>query len=152
MAVAALAFGIIAIIFAFIPGLNFVAPLIGVLGIGLGLIARRRLRTAGEPTDMATGGLVTSIIGTVFGLIFYIACVACMGGSSLLFNNMMQQMQQQGIDMQRAEEEMRRSMERAIEKGKELQEEREEQKEQQDRRPDGTSREEKAEPLKPGQV
>ncbi|HOO71067.1 MAG TPA: hypothetical protein PK926_04830 [Spirochaetota bacterium] len=118
MSALALMFGVIAIVFSFIPGLNFIAPIFGVIGIALGYSARKKLLSQGRPADIATGGMITSIVGTVFGLLFYLACAACLGGSGLMMDKMMRDIQEQGFDMQRLEEQMKQSMEKAIEEGR----------------------------------
>lgn len=51
-----------------------------VLGIILGALGRKNV----EKKGIATAGLVCSIIGLVLCLIFYIACVACIGGLAAL--------------------------------------------------------------------
>jgi len=81
MAVASLVLGIISLIFALIiPGFQFLAPIVGIIGIILGIIARKNLKAANQPSGMATAGMVMSIIGTVLGVIMYLLCVACVGG------------------------------------------------------------------------
>lgn len=117
MGVAALVLGIITILFAFIPGLNFISPFIGVLGITLGVLARNRLKKEGKPADIATGGMVTSIVGTIFGFITYMACAALFGGGGYMFNNMFREMEKQGISVQKVQDEMRKKMEKAMQEG-----------------------------------
>jgi len=74
MAVGSLVLGIISIVFAlFIPGFQWIGALTGIVGIILGVQARKFRGQEG----MATAGMVCSIIGTVLSLILYIACVAC---------------------------------------------------------------------------
>ena len=51
-----------------------------VLGIILGALGRKNV----EKKGIATAGLVCSIIGLVLCLIFYIDCVACIGGLAAL--------------------------------------------------------------------
>ncbi|GEM_PF-1509974 len=136
MAVAALAFGIISIVLSLIPGLNIFGLVFGVIGIALGITARNRLRREGKPADFATGGMITSIIGTVFSFLFFLACAACVGGSGLMFDRMMRQMQEQGFDSQRIQEEMKRSMEKAMEQGRMQQQEQNRQDQSQQPRPE----------------
>ena len=118
MAVAALAFGIISIILSFIPGVNIIGMIFGVIGIALGASARKKLRQQGKPADFASGGMITSIIGTAFSFLFFLACAACFGGGTFMFDRMLRDMQKQGFDSQRIEEEMKRSMEKAMEQGR----------------------------------
>jgi hypothetical protein len=56
--------------------------LLGVLGIIFSSVARSRAKAAGQPTGLATAGLVLSIIGTIFAFIFFLACVACIAGAA----------------------------------------------------------------------
>ena len=73
-AVTSLVLGIVAIVFSFI-GLSIPFGLIiGIVGIVLGIVAKKK-----NPTGMATAGLVLSIIGTVLCAIVFIACMACVG-------------------------------------------------------------------------
>src|SRR5271157_5264805 len=81
MAIASLILGIVAIVFAFIPFINFIAPIFGIVGIILGAIALKNLKAANQPTGTAAGGLVVSIIGTVLSVLIWAACAACIGGS-----------------------------------------------------------------------
>jgi len=78
MAVASLVLGIVSIIFAFTGFLAFIGAITGIVGIILGALAMKNLKAENQPTGMATGGLVTSIIGASLALILYLACVACM--------------------------------------------------------------------------
>lgn len=77
MAVGALVLGILSLVFAFfVVGFQWVGALIALVGIVLGAMGRRDPMRAG----LATAGLVCSIIGLIFSLLLYIACVACVGG------------------------------------------------------------------------
>lgn len=78
MGIASLVLGIISILIAvFTVGVyGWVAAIIGIIGIILGTLGRKDA----EKKGLATAGLVCSIIGVVLGLIFYIACIACVGG------------------------------------------------------------------------
>ena len=82
MAVAGLILGILSLVGGSIPGVNaFPLWLFGIVGIILSAVARTKAQKAGQPTGMATAGLVLSIIGTVFALILWIACIACVGAA-----------------------------------------------------------------------
>lgn len=82
MGIASLVLGIISILIAiFTVGVyGWVAAIIGIIGIILGTLGRKDAAKKG----LATAGLVCSIIGVVLGLIFYIACIACVGGLASL--------------------------------------------------------------------
>lgn len=74
LAIASLVLGTVAIVFSFI-GLSIPFGLIiGIVGIILGVMAKKK-----NPCGMATAGLVLSIIGTVLCAIVFIACMACVG-------------------------------------------------------------------------
>ncbi|SDL40221.1 hypothetical protein SAMN04487759_11733 [Kandleria vitulina] len=79
MAVASLVLGIIAIVIGlFTTGLlGWLGAIIGIVGIILGVLARKN-----NPSGIATAGFVCSIIGTVISLLFYLACVACLGAGA----------------------------------------------------------------------
>ena len=80
MAVTSLVLGIVAIVFSVI-GLGFpMGALMGIVGVALGAVAKKK----NPENGMATGGLVCSIIGTVLSLLFFIACAACIGSAASL--------------------------------------------------------------------
>ncbi len=77
MGVCSLVLGIIAIVCSFfLPGLNWLGAVLGIIGIIFGALGRKNV----EKKGLATAGLVLSIIATVLGLITWIACAACVGG------------------------------------------------------------------------
>jgi ABC-type microcin C transport system permease subunit YejB len=81
MAVAGLVLGILSLIGGSIPVANaFPMWLFGILGIILSATARSKARKAGQPTGIATAGLVLSIIGTIYAFIFFLVCVVCAAG------------------------------------------------------------------------
>ena len=80
MAVASLILGLVALVFSFVPGVEWIGTITGLVGIILGAIARKNP----EKRGLATGGLVCSIIGFILSIILYIACVACIGTAALL--------------------------------------------------------------------
>ncbi len=80
MAVASLILGIFSILFSFTGPISFIGIILGAAGIVLGALARKK-----EPSDTATGGLVTSIIGCAMALLFNLACVACFMGGKKIF-------------------------------------------------------------------
>ena len=76
MGVASLVLGIISLLIAlFGSAIGWLGGILGIIGISLGALARKN-----GQGGIATAGLVLSIIGTVLGLLFYLACVACIGG------------------------------------------------------------------------
>lgn len=85
MGVASLVLGIIAIVIGvFSAGtLGWIGAILGIIGIILGALGRKNLPE--DKRGMATAGMVCSIVGTILCLLFYIACVACLGGIAALY-------------------------------------------------------------------
>lgn len=87
MAVAALILGIAALVLGFvpIPGGGIIGLICAIVGVILGAISRKKLKEAGQPSGMATAGMILSIIALVLDVIVLIAAVACVGviGSAL---------------------------------------------------------------------
>ncbi|MBE5779638.1 MAG: hypothetical protein E7331_09965 [Clostridiales bacterium] len=78
MGVASLVLGIIALVIAiFVPGVQWIGAIVGLIGIILGVQGRKNP----EKKGIATAGLVCSIIGFVLSIIFFVACVACIGAA-----------------------------------------------------------------------
>lgn len=82
MAIASLVLGIFSILFALTGPISFIGIFLGAAGIVLGVLARKQ-----QPSDVATGGLVTSIIGTVISLLINLACAACLYGGFKMFED-----------------------------------------------------------------
>ena len=82
MGIVSLILGIIAIIIdiATLGTGGIVSVILGVIGIIFGALGRKKA----EGQGIATAGLVLSILGVNFGLIVYIACVACVAGAASL--------------------------------------------------------------------
>ena len=83
MAIASMVLGIISLaLFWVLPlPVDFIIPIVGLI---LGIIGKRRLADFGEPTGLATAGIVLCIIALAYATLFWIACVACVGGLALL--------------------------------------------------------------------
>jgi ABC-type microcin C transport system permease subunit YejB len=82
MAVAGLILGILSLVGGSIPVANsFPMWLFGLIGIILSSLARSKAKRSGQPTGMATAGLVLSIIGFSLSLIIFVACLACAGAA-----------------------------------------------------------------------
>lgn len=88
MGIAGLVCGILAVVFIFIPGLGLIGPIIGIIGIVLSAVGRKKAIDNGLDTGLATAGLVLSIIGTVLSIIGYMACIACVGGIVGTYNGL----------------------------------------------------------------
>ena len=87
MAVAGLILGILSIVGGSIP-VTAVFPmwLFGLIGIILSAIARKKAKSTGQPSGVATAGLVLSIIGFILALITFIACLVCAGAAASAFS------------------------------------------------------------------
>lgn len=77
MGVVSLIFGILAVILCWIPGINIVGVILGVLSIVLGAVGKSVANKKGKPTGVATAGLVLGIIATAIALGAWLACSVC---------------------------------------------------------------------------
>ena len=85
MGIASLVLGIVSLVCGcFLPGLQWIGSIAGLIGIILGALGRKN----SEKKGIATAGLVCSIIGFVLSTIFYVACVACASIGSGLINGL----------------------------------------------------------------
>lgn len=74
MAVAALVLGIIGIVFSWFP---LLAVPLAIIGMILGIVARKNAVNTAQPTNMATAGLVVSVIGIAISILITVACISC---------------------------------------------------------------------------
>ena len=88
MAVAALVLGIAALVLSFVPGISFISPICAIVGVVLGAIARKKAKEAGQPTGMATAGMVLSIITLVLSLIVVVLCGIVLGGTAAVLGSL----------------------------------------------------------------
>ncbi len=86
MAAAALVCGILGIVGGFIPVVQYFTLVLSIVGIVLGVKARKDLGAQGQPTGMATAGMVLGIIGVAFAVIGIIAMAACASAFASLAN------------------------------------------------------------------
>ena len=112
MAIAALVLGIISLVFACTP-IAFIAPIVGVVGIVLGAIARKNGKAANQPTGAATAGLVMSIIGVVLGAIIWLACMACTHAASKVGEEVLKNDKelQKAVESLKDDKELKKAME-----------------------------------------
>ncbi|HWE28426.1 MAG TPA: DUF4190 domain-containing protein, partial [Polyangia bacterium] len=75
-AVAALVLGIFGIILSWFPAALLGVPL-ALVGLILGILARKNAQETQQPTGMATAGLAVSIIGLTLGILLSAMCFAC---------------------------------------------------------------------------
>ncbi len=114
MAVASLVLGIISLVFLFFGPLAWIGGIVGVIGIILGAIARKKLKAENQATGTATAGMVMSIIGTVLTAIITIACIACIAAGSKEFNKSLEK----ELNDPKFKEELRKEMEKGLKEGK----------------------------------
>ena len=76
MAVAALVLGIFGTILCWFPAVVLGVPL-ALIGLILGILARKNAQESQQPTGMATAGMVMSIVGLTLGILISAACFAC---------------------------------------------------------------------------
>ncbi len=91
-AIAALITGIIALLLSWIPGINLLAFLLGIVAVVTGVIGLRNANQRGEGRKgMAIAGLVTGILALIVGVLVYV------GLASFINNNpeLQQQIQEQ---------------------------------------------------------
>ena len=81
LTIAGLVLGIVAIVFIFIPGVNWLGWICGVVGIVISAIAISQSKKAGEKNGMAVAGLVLSIISIALGII--VVMIACIAGCTI---------------------------------------------------------------------
>lgn len=79
-ATASLVLGIIGVVFWFFGYSSLVSVVVGIIGIILSSNAKK----AGFVGGMQTAGFVLSLISLIGGAIFFVACVACVGGLASL--------------------------------------------------------------------
>ena len=76
MSIAALVCGILGMVGGFIPVVQYFTLILAIVAIVLGAKAQKKAKMNGEPTGMATAGLVLGIISTAFtGLM--VLCAVC---------------------------------------------------------------------------
>jgi len=77
-AVAGLVLGIIGIVFGLLSGYFSIAGLpIAIVGLILSVSGGKKLKAAGQPSGIATAGLVLGIIAVVFTGIAFFTCGIC---------------------------------------------------------------------------
>ena len=77
LSIVSLILGIASIVLAWFYMINIAALVSGIVGIILAAKGKKGLQASGEPTGMATAGLVLSIIGLVLPIIGFFTCTLC---------------------------------------------------------------------------
>jgi hypothetical protein len=79
--VAALVLGILATVSSLTGFLFFIGVPLGIVGLILGIVARKNAVQNNQPTGMATAGLVLGIIGLALGVLMWILCAGIFAAS-----------------------------------------------------------------------
>ena len=82
----AMVLGIVSVVFAWLGWLTLLGLVCGIVAIVLAVKGKKASVEAGEPTGMATAGLVLGIIGVVLSGIMVICIVACGSLSCAVLN------------------------------------------------------------------
>ncbi len=75
LAIVSLVLGIVSLVLAWFGYFVFLGLAASIVGLVLAVMARKQ-----DPSGIATGGLVTSIIGVCLNGLIAVSCVACAGG------------------------------------------------------------------------
>ncbi len=73
-AVASMVLGIVSLVFCW--WLFFLGLPCGVVGLILGIVGKKQMDAARQPSGMAVGGLIMSIVGIVVSMIYVVTCIA----------------------------------------------------------------------------
>lgn len=74
-AIGSLVCGIVSIVFWFFGVTSLLSLILGIVG----LILASSSKKAGYNEGLRTAGFVVSLIGTIFGALIFVSCVACAG-------------------------------------------------------------------------
>ena len=72
LSIASMVLGILSILFIFTGYLSIMAVVLGAVGLSLGIAGKKKTRN-----DMATAGIVLSIISLAIGSLVFISCIIC---------------------------------------------------------------------------
>lgn len=90
LGIAGMILGIVGLICAFIPCMEFWAILLCIVGIILSAISLSKAKKANAPKGPAKAGLVTSIIGTVIAVVKYVILVTALASGASAFGDALQ--------------------------------------------------------------
>ena len=79
-AIASLVCGIVSIVCWFFGVTSILSLVLGIVG----LILAGNAKKAGYNDGLRTAGFVLSLLGTIFGALIFISCVACLGAAGSL--------------------------------------------------------------------
>lgn len=78
LAIGSLVCGIISVVFFWIPWVDILTLILGIVAIVLAVVAGKKA-PIGQKSGMAVAGLILGIIGVVLSTISFVTCVACYG-------------------------------------------------------------------------
>ena len=79
-AIGSMVCGIVSIVFWFFGVTAFLSLILGIVG----LVLANNSKKAGYNDGLRTAGFVLSLLGTIFGALIFISCVACLGAAGTL--------------------------------------------------------------------
>ena len=79
-AIGSMVCGIVSIVFWFFGVTAFLSLILGIVG----LVLANNSKKAGYHDGLRTAGFVLSLLGTIFGALIFISCVACLGAAGTL--------------------------------------------------------------------
>jgi hypothetical protein len=77
MGIASWVLGILALLTMWIPFVGVIALPMSIIGIILGVVAKKQLPAVGQSDSVATAGIAISIIAFIISALFTLACGAC---------------------------------------------------------------------------
>ena len=95
-AVAALVTGIIALVLSWIPGINLIAFVLGIVAVITGIIGMRNANAGAGRKGMAITGLVTGILALILGVLVYVGLASFINSNPELQQQIQEQQQEQG--------------------------------------------------------
>lgn len=81
MGVVGLILGILALIFCWIPVINWISILFAIIGIALSAVGMAKAKKANQSSGVAVAGLVLSIVAFVICLPVVLCCAAAAGAA-----------------------------------------------------------------------
>ena len=84
LAVGALVLGIISLVLMWFGYAAILSIILSIVGIVLGVMARKKMPVGVPGRGMATAGMVCSIIALVLSSIVFVACSLCIGAAASL--------------------------------------------------------------------
>ena len=79
-AIASLVCGIVSVVCWFFGVTSILSLILGIVG----LVLANNSKKAGYNDGLRTAGFVLSLLGTIFGALIFISCVACLGAAGTL--------------------------------------------------------------------